>query len=406
MNKYPYLTIIGGGASGLMCASVAANRLDNNKKIIVLEKENKVGKKILTSGNGRCNLSNLNASAIDYHGSSTSIIDSLFAKYNPQYVIKYFESIGLLTKAEKDGRVYPRNKLATSVLNVLRNEIYLKSINEICNVDIKEIKVLNKGYEIITQTDNIITQKLVIATGGKCNHAGHETHSSSHLLKMLGYEMTKTSPSLSPVRVKNEIIKSLSGIRMEGKVSLIQNNRILKEEYGEIQFTNDALSGICVFNISRNANKEKDLVIRVSLLPEYSEDEIKKLIYKRIDYLDDSDLQNLFVGMFHKNIGLAILKECKINPDKKTKSLSDKDISSLAHKINNWDFDTLQKQDYKSAQVTAGGIPISLINEKTFETKDHKGLYIIGEALDVDGNCGGYNLQFAFASGLCVGENV
>lgn len=405
MYRYPDITIIGGGAAGLMCACVVSQKY-KDKKILIIDKENRVGKKILVSGNGRCNLSNINAKRENYHGNDTSIIDTLFSKYNPQYVLDYFKSLGLITKEESDGRIYPRSKLATSVLNILRNDEHGNSVEEITETIVHDIKVVEDRFEVITKDDNIITHKLIIATGGMADHAGREHKAKFNILKKLGYEISDLHPSLSPVRVKNEIIKSLNGIRAEGKVTLMKNDEVIKEECGEIQFTTNALSGICVFNLSREANMTKDMTIRVSLLPEYTYDEIKDLIIKRQQYLNFADLQDLFTGMFHKNIGLALLKECNISVETQANNLSEEDIDKLTYKINHWDFETATRHDYMNSQVTSGGVLVNQIDFKTFESKKHKNLYFIGEVLDIDGDCGGYNLQFAFASGLCCGEQL
>lgn len=398
------IVIIGGGASGLLCA-VAASKKNKDKKIIILESEDRVGKKLLVSGNGRCNLTNAKATSKNYHGSVKELVDDLYVKYSPDYIINYFKELGLLTKVEKDGRVYPRSKLSSSVLNVIRNEIKKQNIEELCNINITDIKISENEFIIYTENEKVHAKKLVLATGGNSTYKG-TLSDSSKITEILGYNNLKFFPSLSPVKVENTNIKSLNGIRHEGKVTLLKNNKFIMEETGEIQFTSDSLSGICVFNLSRIPNKEKDCIIRVSLLPELHDNEIKDLVLNQIEKNKDMTIDNLFTGMFHKNLSIYILKECSLSPSQKVNSLTNNDIDNIVYKINHLDFITLRRNDFRNSQVTSGGININEINSDTFESKKIKNLYIIGEALDIDGDCGGYNLQFAFASSLCVGDNI
>lgn len=403
-DKY-FLTIIGGGASGLICAGAVSNKY-KDKKILILEKESRVGKKILASGNGRCNLTNINADKKYYYGNDTDIIDSLYKNYGAEKVISYFESIGLLTKVESDGRVYPLSNTSSSVLNVLRNQLITKSVEERTDISISDISYEDDEYIIKTENDIIHTEKLLIATGGKSDHTGKENHYSESLLENFDFKINDTTPSLSPVKVKSDIIRSLSGIRAFGKATLIKDDKIIKTEYGDIQFTSDALSGICIFNLSRFPNKEDGYIIRLSLLADKTDKEIEELLIHKREIYKDLLNDELFTGIFHKKIGIALLKICGINLNDKISSLSDKDIESLSYLINHFDFETLSRNDYKNSQVTAGGIDISEIDINTFETKKYKNLFITGEALDIDGVCGGYNLQFAFSSGLCAADNI
>lgn len=400
-----YCAIVGGGAAGLMCACVAKKN-NKDKRIVVIEKDNRVGKKILVSGNSRCNLTNLNTTAENYHSDSFDSFDTLLSKYPPKKIIKYFESIGLMCTADEDGRVYPLSKQSSAVLSVLRNELKRRNVEEICDTEVISISSNRDSFEIKCNNKIIVAQKVVIATGGKNNYAQKVVSDTFAVSKSLGHTSTPLFPSLSPVKVKNKYIKSLKGIRATGKVTAVINNKKVKSESGEIQFSSDALSGICVFNLSSLINKSKNSQIIVQLLPDYSFEEIKDMIYRRIKLTKNENVQELFTGLFHKNIALAILKESNVDITLRCDKLSGAQINSISSTINSWKFECISDNDFSKAQVTSGGIKCTDINCKTFESKLKKNLYLCGEVLDVDGDCGGFNLQFAFSSGMCVGEQI
>ncbi|MBQ6153179.1 MAG: aminoacetone oxidase family FAD-binding enzyme [Ruminococcus sp.] len=405
MSTQAYAVIIGGGAAGIACACKTAH-LNPQKKIVLLEKADRVGRKIMISGNGRCNLTNTSATEKSYHGEGAQeLVNILFKKYNPQYVLDWFHSLGLLTVEENDGRVYPRSNHASSVLDVLRAELARQRVEVRCNVEVMDVKPTRTGYQITLGDETLVTQKLVIASGGKADYAYRES-GSQDLFKMLGLRTNHSAPSLSPVNVKSPVIKMLKGVRANAKVTLYQKGEKIKEETGEVQFTENTLSGICVFNLSRTPNQRRGCEIGISLLPEMSKEEISNLLRERIKAAKSDETQKIFVGMFHKNIGIALLKTAKISPSAPASSLTEEDIAMLTDTVYDWRFETIPKFDMKNAQVTAGGVKVSDIIAEDFEHIAHEGLYIIGEALDVDGDCGGYNLQFAFASALCAAENL
>ena len=399
------ITVIGGGASGLMCA-LRASQNNKNRKIIILEKEDRTGKKILVSGNGRCNLTNVHAKRGSYNGGNTDIIDILYENYPPQKIISYFNSLGLVTYEDSEGRVYPKSNLSSSVLNILRSYLRINGVREYTGINITDIKKAGEHFEIITDNSRITTKKLVIATGGTFDYKHVKNSNTKNVLEMLGYSYKDIRPALSGVNAPDLPLDFLHGIRVKGRVSLYVENIKVKEDSGEIQFTKNGLSGICVFNLSRHIENDKKCFIKISLLPELSDSEIENYLITSKDNLCEKNLDDLFTGMFHKNIGMTLLKECNINIHKSGKDLTGDELKKLVHIINSWDIKVKSKKDFKNAQVSAGGIGTDEINNKTFETVKHKNLYILGEALDIDGECGGFNLQFAFASGMCAGDNI
>ncbi len=400
-----YCAIIGGGASGLMCACIA-KRNNKDKKIVVLERDNRVGKKILVSGNSRCNLTNLDAEFSNYQTSFDGGLNFLLENYPPQKVLDYFKSIGLVCKEDSENRVYPLSRQASAVLSVLRNELKRQGVDELCETEVVDISAKNGGYDIKCRDKIVHAQKVVIATGGKNNYAQKVVGDTYALCKSIGHSIRKLSPSLCPVKVKSDVVKSLKGIRVQGKVTSIIDGEKAKSEYGEIQFGNDCLSGICVFNLSRELNRNSNCEIVLELLPDYSFEEIKAMIKNRKALTGKDNVQELFTGLFHKNIGIAILKDSNVSTAISTDRLTDRDINAIANTISGWNFEVIKSADFSSAQVTCGGVIGDEIDPKTLESKKAKNVYLCGEVIDVDGDCGGFNLQFAFSSGMCVGEQL
>ena len=222
-----YAAIIGGGASGMMCAIRAAER-HPDQKIVILEKADRVGKKLLVTGNGRCNLSHIGANADSYHGEgSGELIIILFEKYSADVVLRFFRTLGLLTHTDSEDRVYPLSNQASSVLDVLRRRMAQLHIEDTCNADIQRFQKTAEGDEIAAADIRIYTKKLIIAAGGKADYAGRES-GSRELLRSLGLSMSRLSPSLSPVAVKNDLLRSLKGVRADARVSLVRNGRTIK----------------------------------------------------------------------------------------------------------------------------------------------------------------------------------
>ncbi len=400
-----YAAIIGGGASGLICGCVAGKR-NPDKKIVVIERDNRVGKKILVSGNSRCNLTNLSANENNYNSSFESGVDFLLQNFPPEKLIEYFESIGLVTFADNEHRVYPLSKQASAVLSVLRNELKRQNVKEICDTEVLSISKCDRGYKLKCNDKIIIAEKVVIATGGKNNYAQKVIGNTYAVSESVGHKISKLSPSLSPVKVDSIHTKSLKGIRVQGKVTAVIDGKKIKSDKGEIQFTNEALSGICVFNLSGVLNQSDNAEIIVQLLPDYSFKEIKTMLIDRIKLVKKESVQEIFTGLFHKNIGIALLKSSKIDTNTTVDKLSDEHIKRLANVINAWVFKVIKNNDFSFAQVTRGGVLGSQIDPETLQSKLCKNIYLCGETIDVDGDCGGFNLQFAFSSGMCVGEQL
>lgn len=409
-NYFANVAVIGGGAAGLACAVACAQKDEKNKKrkIIILEKEQRVGKKLLATGNGRCNLTNLNASPENYHGSFQKGIEHLLKEIPPREVLRFFEEIGLFWTYDEEGRVYPYSNQASSVLDVLRLALERLGVEEKCGCAVKSVSKRGNKFLIDCGELLVTAERVVVCAGGKASEKLGSDGSGLKLLKEMGHTITPLYPSLVPVSVKNPYMKSLKGIRCNGEVSLAdEKGKLIKKERGEIQFGEKALSGICMFNLSSYVGEIKKPRIYINLFPEYDFNTLADLLFKRRKMLSENTLEDFFTGMLHKRIGFVILKDILL------KSLSDKaetltkgDIKKLAEILTRWEFDCSVNMNFSSAQVTKGGVSGKEIDPFTMESKRVKGLYICGEAADVDGECGGYNLQFAFSSGILAGRTV
>ena len=403
-NRY-YAAIIGGGASGLICAVRAAQRYPD-KRIAVIESADRIGKKLLVTGNGRCNLSNINASSEHYHGEgSGKLIDSLFSVYPPEAVIRYFGELGLMTRVDSEGRVYPRSNLASSVLDTLRLALRRYSVEELCDTKVSDVRRVKGGYDILTDSMKIYAEKVVIAVGGHADYAGRRS-ASEGLVSKLNVNTVEGVPALSPIRVRSDILRPLKGIRVNAEVSLMDGSRPIRKTRGELQFTETALSGICVFDLAREARLRKGCRLEVDLLPELSCEDAERELSRRIERLGDDAAESIFIGLFHKNIGAAILRRSGIKASRPCNEISDKELNIIINNTKHLSFEVDADSDFRNSQVTAGGIALWQLDPMTFELKKHPGLYAIGEALNVDGDCGGYNLQFAFASGMRAGDSL
>lgn len=398
--------IIGGGAGGLFCA-VNIKNIYPDLSVAILEKQKTAGKKLLATGNGRCNLTNLNVNPDLYHGSFKPSIDNLLKMLSAEKLINEFNQIGLLTTVDSEGRVYPLSKHSSSVLEVLTLSAEAKGINIYTESFVTQINNSNKQFIVKTTNDTFYCKKLIVATGSKATPETGADDSMLEILKSLGHTVTPLYPALCPVNVNSKLLYNLKGVRVNGKASIIKDNKIIKSELGEIQFTEKSLSGICLFNLSRIANTSDNTIISLDLLPDMTENEVLKLLTFRKNNLPKNyEAENLLSGIFQKKLANTLLLSASINKNRPIKDIDESALRQLTVQIKNWSFKVKKSDDFTRAQVVAGGINGNEINEHTMESKLIKNLYLIGEVVDCDGDCGGFNLHFAFASAYCAANNI
>ena len=393
--------IIGGGASGLMCA-VAAKLKNSKLNIAIIEKNDRVGKKLLSTGNGRCNLTNKNVAAGKYKGTFDGLADVL-NKYDTDRLLAYFKRLGLLTFCDSEGRYYPVSKQASSVLDVLRFNAEGLGVKILCKQNIHSISRQN-GFTVKTADDVITADKLVICCGSKAAPKLGGSASASDYLKNLGHTVIPFSPALCPVKAESNVLKSLKGLRATSKVTLSRNGKDIKTENGEVQFTDGALSGICVFNLSLYA--EKGDVISLDLADFISEEEFISHLLNNKKLFSDLTAENIFTGILQKRLAQAIIKTSKVELNKNISELTENELNALVKAAKNMRFAVTGNAGFEQAQCALGGVKGNEIDGRTMQSRRVKNLYICGEAVDVCGECGGYNLHFAFASGIIAGESL
>ena len=397
MDKNYDVAVIGGGAGGLFFTAMYA-KLHKDRKVAVIEKNPRVGKKLLVTGNGRCNLTNLNIQSQNFHGSFAHKIDDILEICPPQKLLEIFREMGLVTRADECGRVYPKSNQASSVLDVLRYNCEKDNVTFFCEEKAVKIEKKNNMFTVFTDKSVISCNKILVASGGAAAPKAGGDKSGYELLKGLGHTIIKPSPALCPVSVKSDFIKSLKGIRVQGEITLLCNDNNLASEAGEIQFADNALSGICVFNLSQYIEKDKKYRLSLKLMPDYNFGEIVTILKNNRQVFAELDAENLMTGVFHKRISQALMKAAGVSFNKKVAEINDIEIKHLANLVNNFDFEVTGLSDFGNAQVTKGGVKGNEIITFTMESKKTQGLYVIGEALDCNGDCGGFNLHFAFAT--------
>lgn len=406
------ISIIGGGAAGLVAAIVAAR---NGSNVVIYERMNRVGKKILATGNGRCNMTNINLTADNLsciHGKNKEFASNILKRFTVEDTINFFEVLGIAHKVEDGGKVFPMSNQAGSVLDVLRYEIEKLGVQVIYDVEIEEI-IQNKNKFILKDINGAEYEcdKVIISTGGKSNPNLGSNGSGYELTKKLGHSIIKPFPALVQLKLESPFLKSVKGVKFDGQASIIVNNEVLRTEEGEILFTDYGISGPPILQLSRKAIEslecKKNPTIKVDMFPNHTYEELLDLISLRLSYQYDRPLDFSFIGLINKKLIPIILKEANIRNIKRLcYETSNKEIEKIVRLLKDWQFKIVGSQSWKHSQVTAGGVDLSQVNSETLESELIPGIYIAGELLDIDGDCGGFNLQWAWSSGYVAGTEA
>jgi hypothetical protein len=399
---YADILVIGGGASGIT-AAITAKQTCPEAEVVICERLDRIGKKLLATGNGRCNLSNRSMSAGNYHGS----IRAMDIIASTQKAEEFFAENGLLCTSDEQGRMYPYSNSAASVLNVLRTKLSVLNIKEQCSFNVAEIKNNNKSFVVTSSEGNTISAKrLIIAAGGYAAPSMGTDGSVLRLLRDMGYDISKLCPAVAPLKVAPESVKGLKGVRAKCRLTAVSRGKLLRTEHGEVQFTDTSLSGICVFNMAYlYVQYEKDLCLNIDFAPDLDRNSIISYLTDTAERWRSRPLEELLSGMFCKNLAVFLVKNtCKKPMNLPISELDRSDIEKLAANIKGWSFRITGCSSWQNAQSTLGGINRSSVTEE-LESKLHKGVFLCGEILDVAGDCGGYNLQWAWSSGIIAGKN-
>ncbi len=401
MTKYK-LTVIGGGASGLTAAIFAA-RSAGGRNVLLCEAQPRPGRKLLATGNGRCNITNSGAGVSDYYTDSKVTLEEILNNFDTEKTLDFFRSVGIETFEESEGRVYPLSEQASSVLDMLRFEA--ERLGVVCRTDekITEIKKTQDGFTL-SGTEKYFSKRIIIACGGQASPSLGGCDAGIKLLSSLGHRSEKTYPVLNQLKINSPYSGALKGTRASCIASLVRNRKTVAQEIGEVLFADNALSGIAVFNLSRFAKSGDTVSLR--LLPHMSSRDILAMLSRRRDKLNTLTLENYLNGMLNKRIANCVLKSSGFSPlSRSVSSLTDDELKRLCKTIGCFEFSVTGLGDWKNAQVTRGGILLADF-DSSMQSKKCNGVFACGEVLNVDGKCGGYNLQWAWSSGALAGLNA
>jgi len=368
---------------------------------MLFEKEERVGRKILSTGNGRCNLSNYNADVSHYFGNNPAFIKHAMEAFSVADTLQYFASLGLLTKSEPDGRIYPNSNQAAGVLDILRFSLERDNISLFTSCRVTSAKKKKDQFVLSTDRGTFTADKLIIACGGYAAPKLGGCDFGYTLLKGFGHSITPLSPALVQLKTDTTYIKALKGIKSDAAVRLLGGKKLLAETYGEVLFTEYGISGPAIFSISRHLRGfETGAQIELDLLPNHSFEEIMDIL----SLPRKTNCENLLTGLLSKRLGQAVIKYCDIPLSKEISALSESDKKKITGTLHCFRLEVKGTTGFANAQVTAGGADTAEFDEITMQSKRVSGLYACGEVLDIDGDCGGFNLQWAWSSGRAAGR--
>jgi len=394
--------VIGGGASGIIAAIKATEESD----VTIIEGNSKIGKKILVTGNGRSNFWNESISERNYNEESHEFLKDILPIKNEVYNF-LTNSLGI-TPTNKNGYLYPRSKTASSITTVLEKRIKRNNIEVIYDLKVTKITTENNNIKIELSDNTTMTcDKLIIATGGKAASKTGSDGSGYNLLKALDIEITPVLPALVPLIINDKTRLDWSGVRTDAKLSVYENNKIIKEELGELQLTNTGISGIVTFNISGLITSlletKKQFEVYIDFLPEI--EDISTFLEEKNKNANPESIEELLETMINYKLLNSLLSNCHINKNQKWTELSQEDKKELISTLKKYKINISRTEDFEKAQVTRGGVCLNEITSN-FSLKKYPNIKVIGEILNVDGICGGYNLAFAFMSGYIAGSSI
>ena len=402
MNR---IIIVGGGASGI-AAALSAAQAAPRAEITVLEGLDRIGKKILATGNGRCNLGNEEISADCYFGARRDRLAELISDMPTEKTVEFFKECGLLCAPDEAGRLYPYCRQASMVLDVLLLALQRRRIAVECDCRVTAIQYKKGRFQVKTEAgERFEADRVILATGGKAAPKQGVTGVGYTLAESFGHRKTALFPCLVPIKCRSGALKGLKGIRVQCRTTLLEDGAPAASEIGELQLTDYGVSGIPALQLSCTLGALRGKAeISVDFFPETDEEALYEQLKNRRDALGGEALETVFLGTVHKRILYTLMKEAGLEPlSRKAKTLEDGELRALARKCKDWRLPMEGTLSWDQAQVTGGGIPLQEVTDD-FESVYQKGLYLTGELLDAVGLCGGYNLHWAWCSGIRAGQ--
>ena len=384
-----------------MAAAIVASQEPDNH-VILLERQSRVGRKLSATGNGRCNLSNIHAGNKGFHGTDETFSAIVLSKHTPEETLSWFHSLGLFTVTEPSGRVYPYSDQANSVVDVLRFALNKPNFDLRTGFEVSKIRKTQDGFLVESGEESVFCHRVIIAAGGLAGTKLGGSMSGYKLLRSMGHRITKLRPSLVQLKSNWHGATALKGVRANCSARILHNGREIAGSIGEIQFTDYGLSGPVIFEISRDACQESgEWVCVLDFLPNCTELELYEELSKRKTTTLCAD--ELLTGILHNRLGRVIVQSAGIALNTPISQLSKEEIWNVCHLVKELEVSVVETLGMDSAQVTAGGICTDEFDPQTMESRIVPGLFACGEVLDVDGDCGGYNLQWAWSSGRLAG---
>lgn len=392
------MVIIGGGASGMMAALSAGRQ---GYKTLLIEKNNKLGKKILATGNGRCNFTNVFASSKDYN--SDFVLGAL-SVLSVKDTLKLFDDLGLMKLEEGQGRCYPASEQAQSIMDVIEEELKRLKVEILYEKEVRLVTKNNGLFKLdFTDSSSLISKNVIVATGGISLPQSGSTGDGYMIAKTFGHSITSLVPSLTRLKLKHQYLNEMSGVRFTNNLKLISDNQVIDEVYDDVIFNKTGISGLGILSLSKqanfsvNANKKTTVVVRLV-------DSNEETLLKRFNRLSYKTVFNGLVGLINKKLIIPVLEEAGIkNYNRAVSSLNKQEVKKLIKILLGFEFEVIGSDGFDDAQVTSGGVNLEEVNKTTLESLLVEGLYFTGEVLDIDGKSGGYNLQWAWSSGYLAG---
>lgn len=398
------VAVIGGGASGMMAAVTAASE---GARVILLEHKDRIGKKILSTGNGRCNFTNIHQEPICYHSEDPLFPWEVVERFNAQAVISFFFQLGVYSK-NRNGYIYPNSDQASAVLDAFRMELDRLKVEIRTGVECREIRPGKKGFTVLTDQGPVRADRVILCAGSKAAPTTGSDGSGYDLAKKLGHRILPVLPALTALKCEEKFFKSIAGVRANGSVSIWSGGECIAKDTGEIQLTDYGISGIPVFQVSRYASmllyekKETDAVL--DFMPDFTKTQTDAFLRARAKTRPDKSAEMFLIGLFHKKLCDLWIRLSEIPRQRKAGELTEDEIARLTSLIKEFRVRVRETNPYDKAQVCCGGVDTREVDPETLESVYVPGIYFAGEILDVDGMCGGYNLTFAWASGYVAGK--
>ena len=394
--------IIGGGASGMMAALTAAQDAEN--RVTLLERQARVGRKLLSTGNGRCNLTNTRAGPEHYHGGAGFAEHALRA-FTPEDTLGFFEELGLLTSREYGGRVYPLSNQAGSVVDVLRFALEQANVRVLTGCAAESVDRRSGGFTVNCAQERLRSDKLIVACGGCAGSKLGGVMDGYKILASLGHSRTALYPSLTQVRTDTSYPRALKGVRADCRVTLRRGKSELGQKRGELLFTDTGVSGTVIFELSRAVSAGGEgLELSMDFLPDMDKKAVFDYLRARREAAPSLPANRILLGTVHNRLGQMLCKYAGVGGETTASRLGDGQLRAIAGACGDFRLRVTGVSGFESAQVTAGGARTEEFVPRTLESRLVRGLFACGEVLDVDGDCGGYNLQWAWSSGRLAGR--